>query len=165
MSSESPIEVIIEMLAVAFTFLLSGFLLFLFIAHLPSGGNIPSNLFAPVISMVTSTFAIFDNSFPFLLIGVVFIDIIDSYWHPRLSKAIINLGLLFILAYISILQTVFVNTINTALTFNTILPVTYATVSSPYILVFAFFMVILSVIFNFRPDPNKRREVYVGGAS
>lgn len=98
---------------------------------------------------VNTSYIIIDNSFFFLFIFILFLGLYDNYIHPKRSKAILGLIELFSLAYLNL---VIIAVIPAFSIFNpsTLLPITNTFFNSIYKVMVIYFVIIFSIIFNFR---------------
>ncbi|MGC8588545.1 MAG: hypothetical protein ACP5LI_05955 [Hydrogenobaculum sp.] len=144
---------------------LSVFLIFLimliglFISHftisiLPSN-TIASNTANSVYSFISG---FFDSMAIILLVVFLFIDVISAYMQPSKVNGVANLLLLFALAYIVLFLQGVMPTLNSVLAANTILPNTYAVLSSSYMPFLVMAFAFLATILNFRNNENEAQE-------
>lgn len=97
---------------------------------------------------VSNSYAIIDNSFFFIFLFIFFLGLYDSYTHPSRAKAVLGLIELFVLAYLNL---VIVAVLPAFSIFNsaTLLPITTSFFNSIYKEVIVYFVIIITIIFNF----------------
>lgn len=100
-----------------------------------------------VQSIYSTIVGIFDNSFLFIFIIVIFGDVYISYVEPSRTKAIENIFAFFMVAWFYALFAQLFTAFN-SLQFSTLMPSTSAFFLNGYYIVFTFFAIILCIIFN-----------------
>jgi len=111
-------------------------------------GNAPTLLYL-------SVFGFFDKSFFFILIFLLIIDVAISYVRPNVYRAFENIIILLGFGFMFLnTRNIFVNGLQ-AISFNAILPNTYATLSNNYLALLIFFLLIIATALNFRRDENE----------
>ncbi len=100
----------------------------------------------------------FDSMAIILLIVFLLLDVISAYMQPSKVNGIANLLLLFALAYIVLFLQGFMPTLNSVLSANTILPNTYAVISSSYMPFLVMAFAFLATILNFRNNENNEAQ-------
>jgi len=137
------------------------FLLGLFIASFFINKILPKNsvAYTSANTIYTTLDAFFDNSFILLFFVVLIFDVVASYLNPSKMLGILNILLLFGVVYIVLFTQNFLTTLNTTLAANSILPNSYAFLSSPYMPFIVFMFLIASIVLNFR-HKEVESEVY-----
>ncbi len=132
------------------------FLLGLFIASFFINNFLPKNSVAYTTSntLYATLDAFFDNSFILIFFVVLIFDVIASYLNPSKTLGILNILLLFGVVYIVLFTQNFLTTLNSVLSANSILPNSYAFLSSPYMPFLVFMFLIASIVLNFRHKEN-----------
>ena len=128
------------------------FLLGLFIASFFINNILPKSsvAYTSANTIYTTLDAFFDNSFILLFFVVLIFDVIASYLNPSKILGILNILLLFGVVYIVLFTQNFLTTLNSVLSANSILPNSYAFLSSPYLPFIVFIFLIASIVLNFR---------------
>jgi hypothetical protein len=118
----------------------------------------PSNALTPSVKLVYDwSFGLFDKSFFFLIVTMVIIDILVSYFKPQLWKGIANIFFVLFYAFIFLNVRTPILTAMSAININSILPNTYATINNDWVALLIFFMLIVATALNFqrKEDENK----------
>jgi hypothetical protein len=133
------------------------FLLGLFIASFFINKILPQNTQAYTLAntIYTTLDAFIDNSFIIIFFIVLIFDVIASYLNPSKALGILNILLLFGVVYIVLFTQNFLTTLNSVLSANSILPNSYAFLSSPYLPYLVFIFLIASIVLNFRHKANE----------
>ena len=106
--------------------------------------------YAVANTIYNSVFGFFDKSFVFIAFIVLFVDVAVSALNPSKSKGIANLLMMFGVAYIGLVLYTNLATVGAVLSANTILPNSYAFLSSSYLVPLIFVFMAICVILNFR---------------
>jgi len=147
----NPLVTFLNIMLVALIFFIGAMVLTAFINLMPA-----NPLTNGVKGIYLSVFAFFDNSFFFLLLFLLIVDIAGAYHNPSIIKGIGNF--VFILGF----GFMFLNTRNTFvgalgnLSFSVLMPNTYATLNNNYLAVLLFFMLIIATALNFRPKDDEK---------
>jgi len=133
-------------------FIFFAFLLALFIGAFFINNILPKNSVAYTTSntIYTTIDAFADNSFILIFFVMLIFDVVASYLKPSKTIGILNILLLFAIVYIVLFMQNFLPTLNNVLSANTILPNSYAFMSSAYLPYIVFMFLIASIILNFR---------------
>jgi len=128
------------------------FLLGLYIASFFINKILPQNTQAYISAntIYTTLDAFFDNSFIIIFFVVLIFDVVAAYLKPSKTLGILNILLLFGVVYIVLFTQNFLTTLNSVLSANSILPNSYAFLSSPYMPFIVFMFLIASIVLNFR---------------
>jgi len=143
-------------------FLFIAFLIALFIANFFINKVLPSNTMAYTTAntIYTTTRGFFDNSFILIFFVVLLIDLVVAYYKPSVVDGILNIFLLFAIVYIVFFMQNTLPIFNNVLSANTILPTTYAFLSSAYIPYLVFMFLIGVIVLNFRHKQNENEGEY-----
>ena len=118
--------------------------------------NAPGIIPSQVIYIETFTKQFFDNTIFFLLMIIIFIELIASWINPNKLLAGLNLIGIFILGYLKLSFNTLLAPVNNSISTNTLLPNSYTLITSSYITVIIFFALVIGIIFNLR---DKNEEV------
>jgi len=137
------------------------FLLGLFIASFFINKILPQSsvAYTSANTIYTTLDAFIDNSFILIFFVILIFDVIAAYLKPSTTLGILNILLLFGVVYIVLFTQNFLTTLNTTLSANSILPNSYAFLSSPYMPFIVFIFLIASIVLNFRHKENES-EIY-----
>jgi hypothetical protein len=153
-------QIFLEYIEIIFFVIIIGVIAY--VATLYSGIIKPALHSASVNAMTTNTigvgFSVIDNTLFIICILILFIDLIVAYFHPKIVMGVVNLVFLLIFGYIASIFLATVQTFNSILAFNAILPNSYAFITSNYFIVIIFIFLILDTILNFRPQVISKRE-------
>lgn len=121
---------------------------------------VPSNNIAYTLpALIFNTiFGVFDKSFLFFAVIVLFGVVIYAYLNPSAANGIIELLLLFALVYVFVFFNTFTYTLNNVFSANTLMPSSYAFFSNHYTLFLFIGIAVLSIIMNFRTKKKKIEE-------
>jgi len=147
-------QVVFALFALVVVFLLYAFLYTNFYRILPTPPGQTNHIYDPERSIYSIFFGIFDNSFLFIFVIALLMDVVASYLFPSVQKGIVNLVLLFSSSYFVAQINGIVPVLNQVLAFSSTFPNTYNVLSTNYYAVIMLFMLGLSTIFSFR---QKRR--------
>jgi len=133
------------------------FLLGLFIASFFINKILPQSsvAYTSANTIYTTLDAFIDNSFILIFFVILIFDVIAAYLKPSTILGILNILLLFGVVYIVLFTQNFLTTLNTTLSANSILPNSYAFLSSPYMPFIVFIFLIASIVLNFRHKENE----------
>ena len=146
----NPFFTLMEFIFLILVVLIFAFMASTFLNVLPNPNGYNNTIYSPLHLLYAGTFGFFDSSFIFIYIFIIFMDLVYAWFNPKVYNALANILLLFVLAYFSIFIKVGLVAYNNALTFNSLLPQTYAFFSNDYWIVITFFALIISIIFNSR---------------
>ena len=132
-------------------FLIALFLANFFLKFLPQG----TAAYTASNAIYTTTRVLFDSSFILIFFVVLLIDLLVAYFRPSVLDGILNIFLLFAVVYIVFFMQNTLPIFNNVLSANTILPNTYAFLSSAYIPYVVFFFLIAAIILNFRHETSE----------
>jgi len=137
------------------------FLLGLFIASFFINKILPQSsvAYTSANTIYTTLDAFIDNSFILIFFVVLIFDVIAAYLKPSTTLGILNIILLFGVVYIVLFTQNFLTTLNSVLSANSILPNSFAFLSSPYMPFLVFIFLIASIVLNFRHKENES-EIY-----
>lgn len=97
-----------------------------------------------------TTYSFIDNSFFAIVIFVIIIDLIYSWFNPEKIKALLSIIAILFLGYISLTFKLVFLPIFAQFNTNTILPLTFSFITSNYLIVIIIFALIIDAIFNMR---------------
>lgn len=123
-----------------------------FLSKMPIPQGQSSSFYAPIILIYSSFFGIMDNSFLFIFVIGLFADTLYAYLRPSKARGVLNILVLFGVAFVTAQLNTFLNPISTALYANTLMPNTYAFFNNDYYAILMIFFIGLSIIFNFRGE-------------
>ena len=139
----------LQLFFIAIMFFVFAYITTKFLIFLPLPKGAPNTLYSPLYAIYNAEFVTFDNSFLFIFVIILFLDVLVAYYRPSKRRGIINIFLLFGVVFFGTILNTAIIPLN-LLGFASLLPNTYAFFTNGYYIVVTFFMLILAIIFDFR---------------
>ena len=116
-------------------------------------------------TIYNSVFGFFDKSFVFIAFIALFVDVAVSAINPSVIKGITNLLMIFGVAFIGLVLYTNLATVGSVLSANTILPQSYAFLSSNYLVPLIFIFLAICTVLNFRTKKSNENNAENGEVS
>ena len=158
MKAESGFGILFAFILFLFIFAFCIYFLNMFFKFMPIPPGAANTIYNPERGILSTTTAIFDNSFVFFFAIAVIVMIAGAYIHPSKGAGFADIILLFVLVFLVLYLHLLIMPINQVLHASTLIPIAYDFLSGNYLIGVLFFGSIGAIVLNFR-DPNKVKKV------